>query len=252
MDLPEPDRQILKPAPVHRVICQLQFDSSEQVASSQLGKAWAGELADDLPRFAQLQGEVVTIQGSPDQPIPLLSRNQERGWRFADDEDDTVVTLVPGSVALETSTYRSWEEFSAMFTRLVHLVGKTVDPAVEQRLGLRYINELASAPKVSKQVDPPVLGLRAHEVVGDSVRRVEQRVLVELDNRLMASVRFLSAGADKASRLDIDVYRELGRPFAEDEVLETLTMLNSRALSLFQACLDDDYLASLKAGRGNL
>lgn len=247
VNLPEPDRQLLDPAPVRRVICQLRFDSSEQIGTSQLGRDWATELGDVFPRFDQLQSEVLSIKGSTDQPSPMISQGRERGWRFADHDEATIVTLLPGSVALETSTYSGWDAFADLFDRVVRLLFQTVSPALEQRLGLRYINELGHGPEaVREQVDDEVVGLRAHPEIGELVHRVEQRALIDLGNRLRALVRFHSADSHDPSTLDIDVYRENGRPFDVDAVPTTLRDLNTHALRLFQACLNDQYLAELR------
>jgi uncharacterized protein (TIGR04255 family) len=251
VDLPEPDRQLLDPAPARRVICQLRFETSDQVGTSDIGKQWADKLSDQLPGFDQLQSEVMTIQGGANQPAPRIEQSHERGWRFSDDGDQTVVTLLPASLALETSAYPGWDDFLAQFEQLLALLDETVGPAVEKRLGLRYINELSPGPDaVAAEVDREVLALRVHPQVGEGVVRVEQRAIVHFGDRKVASVRFLSSGEDEPSILDIDAYRESGRPFSTSAVRAVLNELNTHALSLFQACLSDEYLAELRADQG--
>lgn len=248
MDLPEPDRRILAPAPVERVVCQLRFDTNPEVSRSSLGRRWAEALGELFPRFDQVQSDVLTIRGGPNQPAPAVSQDRERGWRFADEDQETVVTLLAGSLALETTAYGSWQAFSDRFSTVLDLLDKEVAPAVEQRLGLRYINRLAAGHAVRDQVEASVLGLRDHELLGAGVRRSDQRALVDLGNQLRANVRFKADETDNGPILDIDVYREMGRPFDAARTRSVLDDLNTHALSIFQACVRDEYLSSLRSG----
>lgn len=245
--LPEPDRRILTPAPVRTVICQLRFDSDPGVSDRALGREWATRLQSEYPRFDQLQSETVSIQGGADQPLPTMQRERESGWQFSSESGDWSITLLPGSLALETKAYSDWDDFLSRFSTVLDVLANTVEPAVEGRVGLRYINELGRVDQLEGQVKPPTAGLVSDPVLRTGVVKLEQAVQLTLEGGVGAIVRFSLPAASENATLDIDAYRASGRPFDPQATKETLAALNTSALALFQACIREEQLASLRA-----
>lgn len=240
MRLPEPDRRALHPAPVRAVICQVRFDAEPEEKRREVGRRWAEALRDQLPRFEQLQGELITIQNGPG-GAPSVQQRAETGWRFSDPDRQLSATLVGHALALESNDYPGWGPFVELYRQLLALLVETVDPVIEERLGLRYINELSA-----EHLDPAALGFGSHAALGSGVTQLEQRAVVDVDGELHAGLRAARNQQQQLAELDIDVYCEGGRPFDTDVVIAALPKLNTAALQLFEACVDDDYLATAR------
>jgi uncharacterized protein (TIGR04255 family) len=123
---------------------------------------------------------------------------------------------------------------------LLELLDDTLSPAVQGRLGLRYIDELPTA-SISEDVEGAIVGAVGHPQFGDAVIIQEQTAQVVLDD-VSALLRFRTGHSVDPSILDIDVYVEGGTSFLLEAASESLERLHGVALSLFQACMRDSYL----------
>jgi uncharacterized protein (TIGR04255 family) len=67
------------------------------------------------------------------------------GWRMTSQDGEKAIVLLPSSVAFEAFTYGGWDDdFAPQLATLVEAVAEVVQPVFEQRLGLRYINQVTS------------------------------------------------------------------------------------------------------------
>src|SRR3990172_10712758 len=147
LNLPEPDVARLAKSPLQLVVFQVRFEDVPSVADPRIALAVHKNLGDRTGRFPLLeplrgsQVEVkVGIGGSP------ISAEQSplSGWRFLSQGRDWTVSLLPGSVALETTAYTTWDaDFGPLLTQCLDAVNAEVRPVLEQRVGLRYVDLIA-------------------------------------------------------------------------------------------------------------
>ena len=123
-------------------------------------------------------------------------------------------------------------------------MNQILQPSVEVRLGLRYVNQITHPPiKASNEwtglIAEGFLGPLAIPNLAEGTDALESRVIFDLGDGLKCLLRHGSF-ADTARPglltylIDTDCYRELGVRFNRDEVLATSDRLNDLAVSLFQ------------------
>ena len=90
----------------------------------------------------------------------LYSTNCDQA-RFADIDGAWRVSLTPEFVALETLAYTSRGDFIGRMRTVLEAVDKHVEPAVVQRLGLRYIDRVTGEAlgEIAALVRPEMLGI---------------------------------------------------------------------------------------------
>ncbi len=155
LELPAPDTTRLEKSPLQLVVCQVRFEDIPSVTDPRLALAIHGRLGGregPYPILEQLKGEqlevTLGIGGSPiaTQTSPL------NGWRLFSQGRDWIVSLLPGSVSLETTAYTIWDgDFNSRLASLLDAVSEELRPALEQRLGLRYV-DLLTEPEVTSPV----------------------------------------------------------------------------------------------------
>jgi len=246
VELPAPDRTILEKAPLQLVVCQVRFDEAEALNDRKTARRFFDKLGGaegPFPKLSQIQTQRVTInpQALPGE-TPITE--QQRGWRFSDPEGDRHVTLLPGSLALETTAYRSWDEFAPHLERALNVLADEVDPAIEQRLGLRFVNliildQVHDAAGWQPYIAGDLLAPAGHPVLGPGVVAAQHKVVLDLDDELRCLLTYgLAPDANGSGQvgylLDLDVFRERSAPFSPTEVFKAGGLMNDRAVSLFQ------------------
>jgi len=248
LNLRELDRTPLPRSPLTSVICQIRYDATPAAADARTAQNFherLGGRGGELPVLGQINETAINVALGP-QAAPALSQQHGLGgWRFASADDSIAVALTPVQLTLETGTYNGWEaDFYPRLERVFGALAELVAPVFEQRLGLRYINNV-DQPGVEQPRDwaqwiaPHLLGLVAQQDLGELVRFVRQQAVLDLDEGTRCTFNHgLAPDAARAGRLvyllDFDVAREGMRPFQLEGVLETATMFNSYALALFQ------------------
>jgi uncharacterized protein (TIGR04255 family) len=162
------------------------------------------------------------------------------------DDSATVVALLPSWVTLEMFDYPGWEEgFEPLLRDVVRAVGETIRPTFEQRIGLRYINQITdpqdvrSAEEWTDLIQPAFLALAAQPEIGPHVRLTRQQTILELEGDVRCNVNHgFGPDDDRGGALtyvlDLDVYREGMRDFDPDQILAAASEFNLVALRLFQ------------------
>ncbi len=258
VELPAPDRTILEKAPLQLVVCQVRFDEADALNDRKTARRFFNKLGGvdgPFPKLSQIQTQRVTIdpQALPGEtPVTV----QQRGWRFSDPEGDRHVTLLAGSLALETTAYRSWDEFAPRLDRALSVLADEVDPAIEQRLGLRFVNlivldEVHDAAGWDDYIAADLLAPGGHPVLGPGVVAAQHRVVLDLGDELRCLLNYgLAPDANGSGRvgylLDLDVFRERSAPFSAADVFKASELMNDRAVSLFQQLTTPELRALLR------
>lgn len=258
VDLPAPDRTILENAPLQLVVCQVRFDEGEALNDRKTARRFFDKLGGvdgPFPKLSQIQTQRVTIDAQA-LAGETPKTEQERGWRFSNPEGDRHVTLLPGSLALETTAYRSWDEFAPHLDRALSVLADEVDPAIEQRLGLRFVNlivlaDVHDAAGWEGYIAADLLAPGGHPMLGPGVVAAQHRVVLDLGDELRCLLNYgLAPDTNGSGRvgylLDLDLFRERSAPFSPADVFKASELMNDRAVSLFQQLTTPELRARLR------
>jgi uncharacterized protein (TIGR04255 family) len=254
--LDEPDRTRLPRSPLELVVCQIRFESRALVSDAATATAFQRALGGTDGPFPEI-GEAATGEvnfavapGSPG----AVTETQRKGWRFSSGQTLAAV-LMPDHVTLETTDYSTWEEFFPLLERVVDAAAEVVSPAIEQRIGLRYVDRiqelnLRSPEEWRPYIRSELLGPILHEGLGSAIRQAHQSLLLDLGEGTNCGLRH--GPVEDPNRdsvdyvLDFDVFRQSGRPFDTNAIKETASRFNTLALKLFQATITEELLDYLR------
>ncbi|MEX0985345.1 MAG: TIGR04255 family protein [Actinomycetota bacterium] len=258
LGLPSPNRQKLPFSPLELTVCQVRFEETLAIADAKLILAIRDRLGGEsrYPRLEQEQPSfqvAVSAQGAPTQPL----MGQVFGWKLQSADATWRVSIMPTFVALETTDYDTWEDFGPQMGVLLDATAELISPALEQRLGLRYIDRLRDLQiRESKgwadYVTSPLSGILMHESLGPAVATSQQQALLDLGGELKCLLRHgQPEGDDHTYVLDYDIFRQSARPFDASTIKTALRQFSDAALQLFHASLNPDYLARLLEGKAS-
>jgi len=260
LELPEADASPLAHPPLELVVCQLRFEERVIVADPRVILAIQAVLAEragdpfsKLEPVKRAQLEIaINPQGSGGQTQVLAT-----GWRLRSDDSRWTVTVMPDHVIVETTRYPGWSEgFRPVLHALLGAVADHIQPSIEQRLGLRYINSIRVDDAESTvdwrlYIAPRLLGVLGDEVIGPHVQTTQQQFVIEVDDKVLCSVRHGLVSDETNSEapsyvLDFDVYRDHGQPFDAGSVKLASDNFNDFALRLFHASITHTLLERLR------
>jgi uncharacterized protein (TIGR04255 family) len=168
----EHDDVVFRRAPLLSVLCQIKFDPVLSLLSD-VGVAGFQESIRHLyPRLHVEQLERLEVSGSPAIPQRRFGLSQSAPiWRHIDEELRWRVSVAADFIAIETPSYRDFEEFSDRLMFVLNAIERTVHPGDSTRIGLRKINVL-SHPEISTAADwrrflrPELIGIIGTEHPG--------------------------------------------------------------------------------------
>ncbi|MFJ9894205.1 TIGR04255 family protein [Streptomyces sp. NPDC091280] len=154
----EPTPEVrLQRAPLVKVIAQARFPQLASMAGGDIEKTFARAMATDFPLAQQGQSfnVVLSPQGVTQEPTNVTTlqlRTIDESW---------IVTLTPGSLAIETTSYPGRNAFCSRFLKALQKFTELAGPPYFERLGIRYVNRI-SDPNLLQILDelvrPEVLG----------------------------------------------------------------------------------------------
>lgn len=251
IDLPPPDTRRLAQAPLALVVCQLRFGDPLSVDDPRVGtglrdlvREMVGQDA-DLERISAPDFVIAIGAGEGAKPPREIT---DRGFRVT--HPSLTVTLSPGALALETTEYTQWADFSGWFRRAVGFVSDVLGPLSESRLGLRMINKLHKPelrepadfrawvrawllmPIIEEPIAPGIIAFQQQcDLKGDGELRITLRSALFPDNDAGGRLTFL---------LDYDAYRAGYRVFDSGDISTTADALNNLVLQVFQHSITSD------------
>lgn len=260
LELPEPDATRLARSPLELVVCQVRHERKllvgEGTTASAIHRALGGTDG-PYPSISEIAGgEMAFMVGLGGGAVPQLQETKTSGWRFSSEDGSWAVAVLPELFALETTAYTTWDEdFRGRLDAVIDAIAEHVAPSFEQRIGLRYVDRITE-PSVTElrgwapYLRPELLGLVLHPELGPGVRNAQQQLVLDLGGGAEAGVRHGFVVEPTQERvdyqLDYDLYRQGGRPFAPEEIKETVAGFNRMALQLFQASITDGLLEALR------
>ncbi|MGN6218881.1 MAG: TIGR04255 family protein [Microbacterium sp.] len=256
--LPPADRSLLVKAPLELAVVEVRFVAATEdvpasfasAAQSVLNKATG---LDFTSIEAATQGAVQVNFGASG---PTWQGSQTRGWQIATKGGAQSVTLLPGSVIVQTSDYERWgTSLKTPLDALLDVLSKHLKPTLLQRVGLRYVDrfqqrDCASPSDWRDRIAPSLIGPALNPVFGHLVTGAQQHIDISLDRHHAAVLRH-GPTTNEASRavdyvIDLDVFNHVAGAFDANEIVASAERLNRTALSLFQACVTSDYLQELQ------
>lgn len=263
VELPPADRTVLKKAPLSLVVCQVRFDEVEGLADRKAARRFFTRLGGTdgfFPKFTQVHLQQVTINARP-LPGESPSTDQQRGWRFTSLDEKWHISLLRDSLSVETGAYRSWDEFGPRLDQALAVLVDEVDPAIEQRLGLRFVNvitldEVLKAEDWKGYVVDDLLAPGLHPILGEGISAAQHRVVLDLMDEIRCILNYglvpdVNGSGRLAFLLDLDVFRERSAPFSSTEVFKAAELMNERAVSLFQQVTTPELLDRLRGKVGS-
>lgn len=187
---------------------------------------------------------------------PSQENIQTHGIQLTDDERGLVVTLMPQSLAVQTTIYQRWSEsFRPVIAAALAGAAEVVRPKIQTRIGLRYVNRFRDpgareASAWGRRFAAPLADvLTAGPFVGH-VSSAQQQLELKLNDDVNATLRhgcFRDASVALAYSylLDIDVYRTSTELFVAEEAVGVAEELNREAAEMFRSALNPRYAAEL-------
>lgn len=255
LSLPEPRADRLARSPLQLVVCQVRYARASR--ASRLGPARAVQAAlggESSWQLSQIESRKLTVAAVEPTAPSYPSLEAETGWRLTSLTPSWSATLMPDNVALETTRYESWHDFSDRLRPLLASVKKDVRPEAVGRIGVRYIDRIQD-PAVdepgqwARWIQPAALGIVCHAALGNAIIGCQQQVDLAVDATLKATIRHGLVQDEESGRfhyiMDFDTYREGVREFNVVEIHADLDRLHRLSIQLFQAMITDelyDYL----------
>lgn len=252
LQLPEPRDVPLRRSPLTLVVCQVRHDPVLGVADARSGIDVQARLEGLYPEIAphHAMSMEVTIAGGGSQ----VSQDRASGWQMRSEDAAWTLTILPDAFSIETSAYLGWPDFLGRLSTLVSAVAAVYGPALEQRVGLRFIDEIDDPQITSPQqwkgwIRDELLGPLAHSGFGPAVRGTQQILELDAGSGYRVTLRHGTSPVASGHRwiylLDQDCFRQAGRSFSEDGVLTAATELHRVALQVFQSAITDALYAHL-------
>lgn len=249
---PAPAEVPLPDAPLRRVIAQVRFSTVLAVQSPEHIAPFQEAIRSDYPVLTQEHTQSLFVG-----PEGVASGRELVAWRFTSADAAWRASLTPEFVALETGSYRSRSDFLARFGALLEAVQEFIDPAVVQRIGMRYIAQVTgdALPSLPDLVRPELLSLagtplfaHVHNALGEA-----QMEAPEETGQLRLRWGHLAGGAsvdpnalpplgEPSWILDIDMSREGQAPFEAELLGGDLERFAERLYAMFRWSVTDEFL----------
>jgi uncharacterized protein (TIGR04255 family) len=254
LGLPAPDERPLARSPLAQVVCQLRFGATVPVTAGVAAEftTFMRDRGFDYPKADPMQ--TLTVNVNPLRGAESVAGPS--GWRLQSD-DGWVVGFSDDSLSLETTRYANWhDDFRKRLEAALGALNELIGPEAETRLGIRFI-DIITTPVVHSltewrgRIADWLLGPLLHERIGPALTNMQQQLALDLGDNAKATIRhgtFPDAARESAYTylLDCDIYRDRLLPFDVQEVHRAADAFHVSALSLFQAMVTPEFLASLR------
>ena len=255
--LPIADPTLLKNAPLEVAIVEVRFAGEEEIPS-EVATAVRDALTEaagvQFPLIKPTQQRMVQIELGPD-GSQLSNKGGLSGWQILAADSSFVVTVMPDNLIMQRTNYSRWSDSIGLpMSAVLEVLAQTLKPSLRTRVGLRYIDRFrdpaALEPSAWRgRLRAEILGPLESEIFGKLVRGAQQQLELNIDDSHRSILRHGFTNEEDQSigyLLDIDVFSELSIPFDPDNIVANAVQLNRTALSLFQSCLNTDYLRFLR------
>jgi uncharacterized protein (TIGR04255 family) len=252
IELPTVDLKRLPAAPLKVAVIQVQFAPCHAVEKRERVADFQEKLTETYVAEQPQTAQAITLQIGPGMPpsIPNLPA-PETVWRFHDHARGWIVALSSSSLAVEASTYETFEDFAAEFESVLSSLSEVFAPTNQTRLGVRYINRIEG-----DGVSEKLLGIVEKELLspvgtalGTDLLTSISDIRFDIGDGVMAIKHGLTD--PDAYLLDFDCYSDQERTFHRGDIVERVRRFHDLIERLFVWSLTDEYLNSLRKDVGN-
>lgn len=160
---PPPAEVPLARAPLVRVVAQVRF--GEVLSIGGMVPAFQEEIRSEYPGFQRESTEVQLRAGESER------KQSVQIWRFLDPGGAWRLSVSTGFLAIETTSYKSRDDFLRRFRASLDALEKHVHPGALQRLGVRFVSRVKGEDlkHLDRLVREEILSLRRSQL-GDQLR----------------------------------------------------------------------------------
>ena len=248
----------LQSAPLVHAIAQIRFPPVLSIAKIEKVADFQEVLRHSYPHLEREDTKNIELDS---RESPRIS--EATIWRLADQESFPAwrATLGIDFVALETSDYRSRNDFIERFEEVVKSVETLFQPAAATRIGLRYIDQLKGEAfdKIEKLIRPSILGIL--QPTNDSFSEIRDATEHSMTQARFSAVEGAIQGRwgvvppnashdpgalrpiEEASWiLDLDMFSTNRTPFRAENVTDTSKTFARRLYSVFRHMVTNEFL----------
>lgn len=252
LSAPTPAEVPLPDAPLVRVIAQVRFPPILALEERTFAASFQDATRTVYPLVRQEQIQNLMLNSSGVTPV-----QRQSAWRFSDVDDEWRVSVGTGFIAIETTCYKSRDDFIERLRFVLDTFSEHVKPVFMQRLGVRYIDRVTgdALAKIGNLVQPEVLGImgtRNPEHVQHSFTET-LFTLPGLKEQLLARWAWLPAGAtldrnaiepvDEPSwLLDLDLFSNERQEFMSEVITAAVRRYAERIYTMFRWVVTDEFL----------
>lgn len=249
LELPEPQTVELPLSPLSLVVCQIRHENTVSVSDPRRAVAVHEAVVADYPVLEEQSTQELEITAGP-AGVQTVPSHSSRGWRMRSKDGNWTAVLMPEFFALETTGYRDWEDFSARVERFSKAVITSVEPTLEQRVGLRFINRITH-PEVElltdwrRFIDGPFLGAVSHDGLAPAIATSQHVMQLDIPQGPNVLLRYgcfrdAEAGNQWVYMFDQDCFIQRGQLLELPSLLAATEDLHTLALQLFQEAITDE------------
>lgn len=247
-----PEEVHLPSAPLVRVLSQVRFPLVASIERREFVAPFQEAIRDAYPVLRQEASQTLALK-----PDGTVETSRSHVWRFSDSESPWRVTLAPDFVSIETDHYSNREEFLNRLRMIVEALKETVNPRHVDRLGVRYIDQVAvgSPSELSSLVRSEVAGILSTPLASFASLAIAENLLALPDDKgtLMARWGLIPKGAtvDPSALpplespswvLDLDASREATRSFESEALVQEARYFSERIYAFFRWAVQDGFL----------
>lgn len=253
--LPDPPNEKLARSPLRLVVCQVRHEPIIAVADVSRALEVHQAVRGIFPHIEQITEEKIDVMvgsGSSD-----VKRDEPRqGWRFQSEDNKWMAVISQEYFSVETKAYDRWAGFKDRLARLARSVDEVFSPKLENRLGLRMIDQIEN-PNPN---DPSGFqGLIIDEILGpitnidlsSSVKATQGIIVLEGPDGATINLQHGCQLFDETYNyiLDYDCFRQFGRPFNVDGILDTVDKFHNLTKQVFRSVITNDLYEYLRGNR---
>jgi uncharacterized protein (TIGR04255 family) len=244
--LPDPLTTKLVRSPLSLVVCQVRHERTVAASEPKRAVSVHDTLKDQYPVLEEQAGQELAITAGP-LGVQTMPGATQRGWKLRSNDQKWNAVVMPDFFSLETTRYDDWPDFRTRFEVFARAVATAVEPSLEQRIGLRFINRIThpdvmSAHDWARWINLAFLGPIAHDRLGQGVTTSQQILQIDTgDGRSIilrhGAVHDQEASGQMTYLIDEDCSVQRGQPFDVEQVLDATEQLHTLALQLFQEAI---------------
>lgn len=261
---PPPERVQLNPAPLVRVLGQVQFAKIIKISTEQHIGDFQEAVRSQYPFLEKDTAQ--SVQLNVDGRGVHTTTSDEIIWRLFDSSKSWRVSLNPTALSLETIRYSSRGEFLDRFRFLLDALAGTIKPTVATRVGFRYVNRLIRSEdlnELDQLVYPELVGVLSAPLREQVEQAISQSICKTAEGRLLVRWGMLPAGAShdpdmappvnsQSWMLDIDSFTTEGLPtegFLVEKLVGRIDTMANRAYAFFRWSVKEKFLERFGAGK---